>query len=292
MEALYNCPSCGGVVGHAEALEVWAAKGKDLTTKLNKEADRIAKAMFDGTWDWKQKIDPKLTTLVSEHLAEGVLEGYGSNFVDLDFDSKDYKMLANLEKNVYHFSSAKNYHQLKEINAALKDSAGIVRPYPEFVKEVSKISKVYNHAWLATEYNTAHNGATLAARWLDFEENSDVMPNLQYETVGDARVRDDHAELDGVTRPISDDFWDSYYPPNGYGCRCTVNQLTSGRVTPKNDISYPDVNKMFQTNLAKQQLVFPKGHPYYDMPKRDKKVIQKEAGKITPDRSKKPKANS
>lgn len=282
IQTLYKpCPSCGG---HIDPAGVQAAATDKLTQKLNKESNRIAKLIYDG--NFKGKIDPTLTRLVANHLADAVLDGFGSNFSELDFGSKDYLMLANLEKNVYQFSAAKNYHQLKEINAALKDQDGKLRSFSDFQKQVKSISKVYNHAWLATEYNTANNGAILAARWNDYQGNADVMPLLQYETVGDARVREDHAELDGVTKKIDDSFWDTWYPPNGFNCRCTVNQLTDGNETPDKSISYPKANPMFKTNLAKQQMVFPKDHPYYNMPKGDKKTVKKEANKLTPHRAK------
>lgn len=278
MNDLYKpCHICGGY--HAPRV---VAIDESQFTKLNLEALRIANSMYAGTWDFNQKIDPALTKGVAEHLSDAVLNGFGKGFPDLDFDSPDFKMLLNLEKNVYQFSAAKNYHQLQDMNRALKDASGNLRPFNEFVKEVQTISKVYNRAWLETEYRTANNGATLAARWNDYQENADVMPYLQYETVGDGRVRDDHAALDGVIKPIDDPFWNTWYPPNGFNCRCTVLQLTAGSVTPDTRISYPEVPPMFRTNLAKQQLVFPKGHPYWDMPKKDLKVVREESEKLTP----------
>lgn len=47
----------------------------------------------------------------------------------------------------------------------------------------------------------------------------------KYITTEDSRVRPQHAILDGVTLPKDDPFWDRFYPPNGWNCRCQVIPL-------------------------------------------------------------------
>ena len=54
----------------------------------------------------------------------------------------------------------------------------------------------------------------MAAKWENYAEDGDDYL-LQYRTAGDDKVRPEHAELNGVTLPQSDSFWDTYYPPNG-----------------------------------------------------------------------------
>jgi hypothetical protein len=91
------------------------------------------------------------------------------------------------------------------------------------------------------------------------------MPNLQYQTVGDNYVREAHQILNGIVRPMKDSFWNTHYPPNGWGCRCEAIQVPNGLapITPKGNIPQSPVPQMFSTNLAKCGLIFPKGHPYY-----------------------------
>jgi hypothetical protein len=43
-------------------------------------------------------------------------------------------MLANLQTDVYHFSAAKNYQQLKSLTGALVDDDGKVRSFSDFKK--------------------------------------------------------------------------------------------------------------------------------------------------------------
>ena len=68
--------------------------------------------------------------------------------------------------------------------------------------------------------------AYAAARYRSQMEDRDVFPYLKYVTVGDGRVRDSHAKLDGVILPKGDPFWEDHYPPWDFGCRCVAVELT------------------------------------------------------------------
>lgn len=48
----------------------------------------------------------------------------------------------------------------------------------------------------------------------------EILWGYEYATVGDDRVRPEHAALDGVRLPKDDPFWIKNMPPNGWGCRC------------------------------------------------------------------------
>jgi SPP1 gp7 family putative phage head morphogenesis protein len=54
------------------------------------------------------------------------------------------------------------------------------------------------------------------------DRQRDAFPYWQYITVGDDRVRDEHAALDGLTLPADSPFWQTHYPPWEWGCRCQV----------------------------------------------------------------------
>jgi len=42
----------------------------------------------------------------------------------------------------------------------------------------------------------------------------------EYVTMGDDRVRAEHAAMEGVTLPKADPYWTTNTPPNGWNCRC------------------------------------------------------------------------
>ncbi|MDR3561896.1 MAG: phage minor head protein [Negativicutes bacterium] len=55
-------------------------------------------------------------------------------------------------------------------------------------------------------------------------------PYFEYDAVNDKRTRPSHAALSGVVRRHDDPFWDTWYPPNGFRCRCSVRSITQREV--------------------------------------------------------------
>ncbi|MCD8288564.1 MAG: hypothetical protein LUC26_01440 [Prevotella sp.] len=84
------------------------------------------------------------------------------------------------------------------------------------------------------------------------------------------RVRPEHAKLNGITLPFSHRFWDEYYPPNGWNCRCTVVQVRKEKypVTDEGDVfrraadSISAKEDMFRFNPGKQEKAVPDYNPY------------------------------
>ncbi len=58
----------------------------------------------------------------------------------------------------------------------------------------------------------------------------DARPYWQYDAVNDSHTRPSHLALDGHVFPADSPIWDTWYPPNGYRCRCTVRSLSKRQV--------------------------------------------------------------
>lgn len=218
---------------------------------------------------WKNKamprqIDKALASFFASEYWKGIEQGYGLKLEDLDFTSPDYTMLRKLELDVFQFSSAKTYQQLKAISQALLDENGVLRSFSQFRIAAAEVNNQFVNQWLQAEYQYAVASAQSASQWQQIQATKDVLPLLKYVTAGDERVREEHRDLEDVVRPVDDDFWNIYYPPNGWNCRCDVQQLDSGSITPLEKISYPDIKPIFRYNPGKQGFAFPPGHPYYD----------------------------
>lgn len=179
-------------------------------------------------------------------------------------------MRQNLQRSNYIFSGIKTFHELNEAFPSLIDDNGNRKPFEQFLNNVQNIDRTYNQNYLRAEYNFCHASADMAARWESFEEDGDRY-NLQYRTANDDRVRPQHAALHGVTLPVSDPFWQTYYPPNGWNCRCTVVQVRKSKypVTPHDEAmargaeaTGKDTKGIFQFNPGIQQKTFPDYNPY------------------------------
>lgn len=212
-----------------------------------------------------EEIDKALTEFFASEFWKAVQKGYGIKLDDANIGADDVAMLQKLKESVYQFASAKNYAQMKALSEALLNPDGELRTFTEFRTAAAEINNQFSNTWLKSEYNYAVASSQMASKWKQIESAKDVLKLLQYETAGDERVRPEHQELEGVIQPVDSVFWDTYYPPNGWGCRCDTRQLYSGKITPLNQIILPDKQpSLFNYNSGKQKVVFPPGHPYYD----------------------------
>lgn len=179
-------------------------------------------------------------------------------------------MRRRLTRSNYIFSGIKTFHELNEAFPSLLDENGERKSFERFLNDVQKIDSTYNENYLRSEYNFVQASAEMASKWEAFMEDGDRY-NLQYRTQHDSKVRPEHAELHGVTLPPSDSFWEEYYPPNGWNCRCTVVQVRKSKypTTPHDEAValgeaalQRDTKGMFRFNPGIEQKTVPDYNPY------------------------------
>ncbi len=179
-------------------------------------------------------------------------------------------MRKRLERSNYVFSGLKTFHELNEAFPSLLDENGNRKTFERFLNDVRKIDETYNSNYLRAEFNFVQASAEMAAKWERFMQDGDRY-YLQYRTAGDAKVRPTHAEMAGITLPASDPFWEEFYPPNGWGCRCSVVQVRKSKY-PTTDHEEAmargesalelDKKGMFRFNAGMEQKTMPDYNPY------------------------------
>jgi SPP1 gp7 family putative phage head morphogenesis protein len=250
MELLYKAPSCCTTDHHLPDLGKTMELG--FTDTLRSLFERITKAVFKG--DLKAgEIDEDWFKHTSKELTDAVETGY---------DVPDEKMLAFLKDNVAIFSVAKTHKELRELTDLLTDGERVL-PFSEFKDKAMGLFQISEDR-LRSEYNHALGSAQMASKWSRIEEDKDALPMLVYRTVGDTHVRQEHAALDGIQRPVDDEFWDTHYPPNAWGCRCDVDQVATGKATNLENKNLPKNPTIFRNNVGKTGIAFPDSHPYFD----------------------------
>lgn len=233
--------------------------------RLSRLFDRMMKVLF------RQQGAEMKVEIMMEKPVQDFMEAHATA---LDQSMKEVTMSElmrrRLQESNYVFSGMKTFHELREAFPSLLDENGVRKTFERFLNDVRKVDETYNSHYLRAEYNFVHASASMAGKWEQFMEDGDRY-NLQYRTVGDGKVRPTHAALHNVTLPPSDPFWDEYYPPNGWNCRCTVVQVMKGKYpeTPHDEamklgeLALQDDRKgMFRFNPGKQGKSVPDYNPY------------------------------
>ncbi len=111
-------------------------------------------------------------------------------------------------------------HTLKSgesLDSWRKKARQILKKYPDY--RLNNIARTN----LQSTYN--------AGRWAQYEAAG--IEYLRYLAILDRRTRPSHAALDDKVYPRNHAFWDAYYPPQGYQCRCTTQAETGASIDLK-----------------------------------------------------------
>lgn len=195
-------------------------------------------------------------------LTKAVKEGFGTSYKDTD----EVLTSIRLQQNAWLFSAAKNISMQFEMATLMQDANGKLRSFNDFKQDVLKLNADYNVTYLQAEYQTVLASSQAAKKWQDIQRRKERYPNLIYKTVGDDLVSEEHAALEGIIRPINHSFWEIYYPPNRFRCRCYTIQTDkepNGDDVP--EVNEKNVPKIFRENLAiSNPKVLPSKHPYFE----------------------------
>lgn len=81
---------------------------------------------------------------------------------------------------------------------------------------------------LRTIYWANVRTAHAAGEWERTQRNKRFLPFLIYTLSKAVHRREEHEGWVGTVLPVDDPWWDSHYPPNGWGCKCGARQISAG----------------------------------------------------------------
>lgn len=201
--------------------------------KLSLLSDQLIKKI----WEKKNTLPEEAQILATEstELLKGLHKGWGKRKIEVTYNHPDQLALSYLEFNVFEFASSKLEARLASISELLIDSeTKQIRTYKAFENLAKKLTTTFDENYLRTEYNLTVSVSQNSANLKRFMDEKDTVTSLvQYQTVGDSKVRNEHQKLDGQVFSLNDSEAMRILPPNDYGCRCEFIQYLG---KPKNGV--------------------------------------------------------
>lgn len=220
---------------------------------------------------------------VADFLKQAMYDGFGGTVAD--FDGKPLELITELRENIYMFSSARTFQQVKEMSDALT-SGDKVLSFSEYKKAAADIYAKYNGGaylqddekagHLSAEYETAVTQGQNAENWVRINKQKELFPFLRKNVVDDENTCEICGPLSGFTARVDDPVWDELAGELHFRCRCFEEQLD----LPDGEAEYDEDEKdklyksqtelmqpMFKHNVYNSGEIFNEQHPYFNVPK-------------------------
>lgn len=252
----------------------------------NKQIEKLLEDIYSGEVD-EYDLPEDLYLAIGKYLEKGLFKGFGGKLED--FEGKDLELLTELRENIWMFSAAKTFQQVKDIRDSMFDAKGDTRPWKDFRDDGREKYDKWNDDWGRSEWNTAIGQGQMAIRWQQIEGSKDVFPIIVFSTNGSPCA--ECAPFEGFAAPVDDPIWDWLVPLLHFNCMCILIQQEKVYALSEN---YDEVKSLretvpdvFQMNPGKDKVVFKtegKGqHPYFDVAPKDKEFAENNFGLPMPD---------
>ena len=80
---------------------------------------------------------------------------------------------------------------------------------------------------LQTIFQSNMASARSAGQWNRAQRTKEALPFILYVRTASAEPRLEHLTWVGLILPIDDPWWATHWPPNGWGCKCSIRQITA-----------------------------------------------------------------
>lgn len=142
-------------------------------------------------------------------------------------------LVAQYRRDAFTLAGVADVRLIEKIRNALAEVARTGQTADVWKREVNKLTTQegvaqLNSFTLDTAFNTAMQKAYSAGRLeqMSAPHMIEALPFWQYWTVGDDRVRPEHAAIHKFIARAIDPVWRKIYPPSGFNCRCSVAPIT------------------------------------------------------------------
>nr|DAS24800.1 MAG TPA: minor capsid component [Caudoviricetes sp.] len=101
---------------------------------------------------------------------------------------------------------------------------------------------------LRTIYHTNLHTAFAAGQWERIQRNKKLFPYIKYIASDAGEPRESHKRFYNMVLPVDDPFWQTHFPPNGWGCRCNVHALTRRQAADETISESPKLDEVEHIN--------------------------------------------
>lgn len=99
---------------------------------------------------------------------------------------------------------------------------------------------IVNNRRLRTIYNTNVRMSMATGHWARIQRQKDVLPYLRYLPSTSEHKRPLHMSWYGILLPVDHPFWQTHFPPNGWGCKCHFEQVSERKMRRMGWVVTPD----------------------------------------------------
>lgn len=236
-----------------------------------KQVSAILKGIYTGLYGIAERNLPESLYRATVRVLSGGVKEAGKG-----------PLIRELNENIFVFSAAKTYTQVKDMSSLITDGDRIL-PWTKFRDKAMERYNIYNVDWLESELQTAIGQAQTAVKWRELAKSAHM---IQRRAVMDANTSPECVILNGIIAPVNDPFWRTRSPLTHFNCRCVlVGYDRFDDVTPstRKEINAAidkteHINPLFKGNPAIDKVIFNDSHPYFDIAPEDKGWAKKNFG--------------
>lgn len=149
---------------------------------------------------------------------------------------KDFDKLSDeAKRRAFTVSGLSRLDQVTAVQTAITKCLDDGGTLADFKKQIPDIIKAQGWTGKSAHridniFRTNLQSAYMAGRYEQMSKTTKLRPYWMLVAVHDKRTRTTHIAVDGLIFPHDHPFWNTWFPPNGFACRCTVITLSERQV--------------------------------------------------------------